>query len=86
MYSYSLIAIKLFMKRSWKDHSDLKKRFYWYYSLIGGSVAAVICGRYFRNRSDDLNPNIYDLRDRPHSSTRRASKTGWAVKTKTTIC
>jgi hypothetical protein len=32
-----------------------------YYSLIAGLGAAVICRRYFRNRSDDLNPNDHDL-------------------------
>ena len=45
-----------------------------YYSLISGLIAAVIYRWYFRNHSDDLNPNVQDLLDHPHSSTRQTKK------------
>ena len=58
-----------------------------YYSLISGLVVAVICGRYFRNRSYDLNPILRFLGVKPHSSTRKTQKkTVKPVKTQTTIC
>gem|GEM_PF-3151445 len=57
-----------------------------YYSLIGGSVAAVICGRYFRNRSNDLNPMLTIFRITLIHQRGRLIIPGKPVKTQTTIC
>gem|GEM_PF-5169196 len=45
-----------------------------YYSLIGGLGAAVICRRYFRNRSVDLNPDFHNFWDRYNSLTSQSHK------------
>jgi len=56
------------------------------YSLIGGLVAAVICGRYFRNGRDDLNPTLTIFRGTIIHQRGRPIKTGKPVKIRTTIC
>jgi hypothetical protein len=57
-----------------------------YYSLIGGLVVVVICGRYFRNVSDGLNPTLTIFRVTIIHQRGRPIKTSKLVKIRTTIC
>jgi hypothetical protein len=54
--------------------SDFKSQCLYEYSLIGSSVPVVIFRCYFRNRGEDLNPDVHDFQDHNHYSMRQTYK------------